>query len=44
MKTARWLLATAILAAAVPAAAQHLGAFSTQRLSAIDKTVSSDAF
>jgi Zn-dependent M28 family amino/carboxypeptidase len=44
VKTARWLLATAILAAAVPAAAQHLGAFSTQRLSQVDKQVSSDAF
>src|SRR5690348_17992864 len=44
VKPARWLSATAILAAAVPAAAQHLGAFSTQRLSEVDKTVSSDAF
>jgi hypothetical protein len=44
MKTARWLLATAIAIAAVPVAAQHLGAFSTQRLSQVDKMISSDAF
>ena len=44
MRTARWLLATAIAIAAVPVAAQHLGAFSTERLSQVDKTVSSDAF
>ena len=44
MKTARWLFATAITVAAVPAAAQHLGAFSTQHLSQLDKTISSDAF
>jgi Zn-dependent M28 family amino/carboxypeptidase len=42
--TARWLLATAIAIAAVPVAAQHLGAFSTERLSQVDKAVSSDAF
>jgi hypothetical protein len=44
VRTARWLSATAFLAAAVPAAAQHLGAFSTQHLSQVDKTISSDAF
>ena len=44
MKTARWLFATAIVIAAVPVAAQHLGAFSTQRLSQVDKMLSSDAF
>jgi Zn-dependent M28 family amino/carboxypeptidase len=42
--TARWLLATAIAIAAVPVAAQHLGPFSTERLSQVDKAVSSDAF
>jgi len=44
VKTARWLFATAIVIAAVPVAAQHLGAFSTQRLSQVDKMLSSDAF
>src|SRR5690348_4562771 len=44
VKTARWLLATAFAFAAVPVAAQHLGAFSTQRLSQVDKQLSSDAF
>ena len=44
MKTARWLVATAIAIAAVPVAAQHLGAFNTQRLSQFDKVLASDAF
>jgi len=42
--TARWLLATATLIAAVPVTAQHTGAFSTERLSQVDKMISSDAF
>ena len=44
MTTARWLLATAIAVAPVPAAAQSAAAFSTQRLSQVDKVLSSDAF
>jgi len=44
VRTARWLLATAMLTAAVPAAAQSSAAFSTQRLSQVDKVISSDAF
>ena len=44
MNTARWLIASAIAFAAVPVAAQHLGAFSTQRLSQVDKQLASDAF
>ena len=44
LRSARWLVATAIAVAAVPVAAQHLGAFSTERLSQVDKVVSSDAF
>jgi Zn-dependent M28 family amino/carboxypeptidase len=44
LTTARWLLASAIAVSAVPVAAQHRGAFSTQRLSEIDKAISSDAF
>ena len=43
MKTARWLLATAI-AVAVPVTAAPTGPFSTARLSQIDKQISSDAF
>jgi Zn-dependent M28 family amino/carboxypeptidase len=42
--TARWLLATAIAVAPVPVAAQSAAAFSTQRLSQVDKVLSSDAF
>jgi len=44
VRTARWLIATAIAFTAVPVAAQHLGAFSTERLSQVDKAISSDAF
>jgi Zn-dependent M28 family amino/carboxypeptidase len=40
----RLLTATAIALAAVPAAAQDMGPFVPQRLSDIDKTISSDAF
>ena len=44
MKTFRLLAATAMALAAVPAAAQQVGAFDPARLSAIDKQLSSDAF
>jgi Zn-dependent M28 family amino/carboxypeptidase len=44
MKTARRLAAAATFAAAVPAAAQSSATFSTQRLSQVDKVLSSDAF
>lgn len=44
MRTTRWLLATALLTAAVPALAASTGSFSTQRLSNVDKALSSDAF
>src|ERR1700760_666891 len=40
----RWLLASAISLVAVPASAAGPATFSTERLSAIDKQVSSDAF
>jgi Zn-dependent M28 family amino/carboxypeptidase len=40
----RWLLASAMIAAAIPIAAAPLDGFSTARLSEIDKTLSSDAF
>jgi hypothetical protein len=44
VKTNAWLLASALMFATVPASAQHTGAFSTQRLSEVDKQLSSDAF
>jgi Zn-dependent M28 family amino/carboxypeptidase len=44
LKTARWLLASTIVLATVPASATSTGAFSTKRLSDVDKTLSSDAF
>jgi len=45
MKASRWLLGSAVALAAVPfAAAAQTGSFSPQRLSDIDKTISSDAF
>ena len=45
MRTTYWLLASALAFAAVPAtAAPAANAFSTQRLSEIDKQLSSDAF
>ena len=44
MKTFRWLAATAIALTALPVAAASTGAFSTQRLAEVDKTISSDAF
>ena len=45
MKRSRWLLATAIVLLAAPLyAAPQFGDFSPQRLSDIDKTISSDAF
>src|SRR4051794_17707164 len=40
----RWLTATAVSIAAVPAIAASPGPFSAQRLSDIDKAISSDAF
>lgn len=44
MNKFRYLAASALALAAVPAIAQTLGQFSTARLSQIDKTLSSDAF
>jgi Zn-dependent M28 family amino/carboxypeptidase len=44
MKASRWLLGSAIALAAPFAAAAQTGSFSPQRLSDIDKTISSDAF
>ena len=45
MKASRWLLGSAVALAAVPfAAAAQTGSFSPQRLSDIDKTISSNAF
>jgi Zn-dependent M28 family amino/carboxypeptidase len=44
MNRFRWLAATAAALTAVPLAAAPSGAFSTDRLSAVDKTLSSDAF
>ena len=44
VRTTGWLLASAIAIAAAPVAAAPATSFSTQRLSQIDKTVSSDAF
>ena len=44
MKTFRWLAASAIALAAVPLAAASMDDFSPQRLSEIDKYISSDAF
>ncbi|MGE5148669.1 MAG: M28 family metallopeptidase [Rhodospirillaceae bacterium] len=44
MSTARWLLASAIAIAAVPVAAASTNPFSTERLSEVDKQLSSDAF
>jgi Zn-dependent M28 family amino/carboxypeptidase len=44
VRTTRWLLASAIALVAVPVAAASAPGFSTQRLSEIDKQVSSDAF
>ncbi len=40
----RWLLATTLLAVAAPALAASTGNFSTQRLSDVDKALSSEAF
>jgi len=44
VKTFRWLTASAIALAAAPLTAASMGSFSPTRLSAIDKTLSSDAF
>ena len=44
MNTFRWLAATAFAISAIPALAASTGPFSPQRLSDIDKTISSDAF
>jgi Zn-dependent M28 family amino/carboxypeptidase len=44
MKTFRWLAASAMALAAVPLAAASMDGFSPQRLSDVDKTLSSDAF
>src|SRR3954466_12348781 len=43
MKSFRWLAATVVLTAA-PLTAASTGTFSPQRLSAVDKFISSDAF
>jgi Zn-dependent M28 family amino/carboxypeptidase len=43
VKSTRWLAATVVLAAA-PLTAASIGSFSPQRLSAVDKFISSDAF
>src|SRR5437763_8950718 len=43
MKSFRWLTATVVLAAA-PLTAASIGSFSPQRLSDVDKFISSDAF
>ena len=44
MKSFRWIAASAIALAAAPVLAASLGPFSPQRLSDIDKFISSDAF
>jgi Zn-dependent M28 family amino/carboxypeptidase len=44
VRTTGWLLASAIAIAAIPVAAAPMAGFSTERLSQIDKMVSSDAF
>jgi Zn-dependent M28 family amino/carboxypeptidase len=44
VKTYRWLAATAIALAAAPVVAADTGPFSAQRLSDIDKYISTDAF
>jgi Zn-dependent M28 family amino/carboxypeptidase len=44
MKTLPWLAATALVLAAGPLTAASTGSFSPQRLSAVDKFISSDAF
>ncbi|HET7604893.1 MAG TPA: M28 family metallopeptidase [Sphingomicrobium sp.] len=44
MRTYRWLVATAIALAAAPVIAADTGPFSAQRLSDIDKFISTDAF
>ncbi|HZC38640.1 MAG TPA: M28 family metallopeptidase [Sphingomicrobium sp.] len=44
MKRFRWLAASAIAIAAVPALGQNMGSFSTARLSQVDKMLASDAF
>jgi hypothetical protein len=44
VKTHRWLLASAIALTAAPVAAASTGAFSTERLSQVDKMLASDAF
>jgi Zn-dependent M28 family amino/carboxypeptidase len=44
VRTNLWLFATAALVAGVPVAAAPAGSFSTERLSAVDKQLSSDAF
>jgi len=40
----RWLTASVLALATVPAVAQNMGQFSTERLSQVDKVLSSDAF
>ena len=44
MNKVRWIVATALALTAFPLAAAPTGQFSTERMSAIDKTLSSDAF
>jgi Zn-dependent M28 family amino/carboxypeptidase len=44
MKKLPWLAATALVLAAAPLTAASMGSFSPQRLSAVDKFISSDAF
>ncbi|HEX8842535.1 MAG TPA: peptidase M20, partial [Sphingomicrobium sp.] len=44
MNKLRWLAASAIALTAVPLSAASTGAFSTQRLSDVDKALASDAF
>ena len=44
MNKFRWLTASTLALATVPALAQNIGQFSTVRLSQVDKTLSSDAF
>ena len=44
MKRIRWIAAIIFVLPALPLAAAPTGQFSTERLSAVDKTLSSDAF
>ena len=44
MKRLRWIAASVLVLPALPLAAAPTGQFSTERLSAVDKTLSSDAF